>query len=245
MKQMYSIPMINTYNESSLHRTLKNILCKEYNGKTEIEIDNYICDIVSKNNEIIEVQTKNLGNLTGKILNLLENHKVTLVYPLPCTSYIEYYKHINEKPISRKKSPRKKNIYDIFDELMGCFPVLLHENFTLKIIETSITKERIKTDTKVQSQNKKRRFLKNWLTHDTTLDELHNTFVLKTRQDYVQLLPDNLQSQFTVKDVVECNNVPVIKKDQAYKMLWTFRKMGIIEFLGKEGRSKMYRIVNN
>ncbi len=68
---MYSIFMINTYNESSLHKTIKNLVAKEVSGITEKEINSYICDIYSTKDRIYEVQTKNLGNLTGKILNLL------------------------------------------------------------------------------------------------------------------------------------------------------------------------------
>ncbi len=244
---MYSICMINTYNESSLHRSLKNMLSKENLGKTEVEVDGYICDIVYDNGSIIEIQTKNLGNLTGKILNLLEKHYVTLVYPLALSTNIEYYdeKKLDTKPLSKRQSPVKKNIYNIFDELMGCFPILLHDRFTLKVIETKITKERIKTENKVQSANKKRRFLKDWLSHDTTLDEIHNTYIFKSKDDYLELLPKHLEKDFTVSDVTTCKNSIRIKKEQAYKMIWTFNKMGIIEYTGKDGRSKMYRIITN
>ncbi len=240
---MYSIRMINTYNESSLHRSLKNMLCKQYNGKTEKEVDSYICDIICDDTSIIEIQTKNLGNITGKILNLLENHLVTLVYPLPITTYVEYYKegNLDSKPLSRRKSPVKKNLYHIFDELMGCFPVLLHKNFTLQVTEVIITKERIKTNEKMQSVNKKRRFLRDWISYDTTLDEILTTHIFKSVQDYVSLLPKNIKEKFTVKDVIDCKDANKISKQQAYKMMWTFNKMGIIEYVGKSGRSKLYK----
>ncbi len=244
---MYSIQMINTYNESSLHKMLKNMCCAEVFGKTEVEIDDYICDVQGRDLSLIEVQTKNLGNLTGKIACLLQKHYLTLVYPLPLNTFIEYYEDgkLEEKPLSRRKSPNKKNIYHIFDEIMGCFPILLHSNFTLKVIEVNITKERIKTQNKVQSANKKRRFLKDWVSYDTTLDEVFNTHVFKTKEDYLALLPKNLGENFTVSDILKSAKNETISKQQAYKMIWTFNKMGIIEYIGKDERSKVYRIINN
>ncbi len=243
---MYSIFMINTYNESSLHKELKNRYCKENKGKTEQEIESYICDIVCENGSLIEIQTKNLGNLNGKILQLLQNYVVTLVYPLAITTYIEYYdeNNIDKKPISRKKSPASNNLYDMFDELMGCFPILLHKNFKLKVIEVRVTKERIRTKSKTQSLNKKRRYLKDWLSHDTTLDEIIKTHTFSKKSDYIRLLPSELPLLFTVNDIVEKSSKKITKA-QAYKLVWTFNKMGIIEFVGKEGRSKVYRLIPN
>ncbi len=238
---MYSISMINTYNESSLHKTIKSMIAKEVSGKTEVQIGSYICDIVDKHTNIIEIQTKSLGNLTGKILNLLETHKVTIVFPLATATYIEYYDSdsLHAQPISRRKSPIKKNIYDIFDELMGCFPILLHKNFTLKVIEVSIIKKRIKTKEKVQSENKRRKFLKNWLTADTCLEKISNTHIFKTKKDYIHLLPQDLNSSFCVQNIC---TPKLITLKQAYKMIWTYNKMRIITFIKKEGRVKMYKI---
>ena len=243
---MYSIFMINTYNESSLHKMIKNMVAKEVSGITEKEINGYICDIYGTNGKIYEVQTKNLGNLTGKILNLLESYPVTLIYPLPVKTYIEYYaeKNIEGKPLSRRKAPGTKTIYNIFDELMGCFPLLLKENFTLAVVETSITKERLRTAKKVQSANKNRRFLKDWLTHDTTLDEIYSFRTFCEAKDYIELLPKNLET-FTINDLAQTKEFAKINKNQIYKMMWTFEKMGIVECIGKVGRSREFKILTN
>ncbi len=238
---MYSISMINTFNESSLHKELKNTFCKIRNGKAEQKVGGYICDIVCEDGTIIEIQTKNLGNLTGKILNLLQTNSVTLVYPLAITTYIEYYNEgaLHQKPLSRRKSPKKRNIYDAFDELMGCFSILLHDKFTLQIIEVDITKERIKTKEKIQSVSKKRRILKDWISHDTTLDKSYNTYSLKTKNDYLQLLPKNLSAHFSVSDVSSSGS---LSKQQAYKMIWTLTKMELIKLVEKRGNTKFYTI---
>lgn len=241
---MYSIFMINTYNESSLHKTLKNMVAQHVSGITEKEINGYICDIYSTKDHIYEIQTKNLGNLTGKILNLLESYPVTLIHPLPLKTYIEYYpeNNIDSKPLSRKKTPGNKNLYSIFDELMGCFPLLLKPNFTLVIVEATITKERIRTSKKVQSTNKNRRFLKDWLPQDTTLDEIYNVHTFSSKDDYLNLLPKDLPEEFTISQLDCSPSFAKLQKNQIYKMMWTFEKMGLVECIGKQGRSKLFKI---
>ena len=53
----------STINESNLHHSLKVLYSEIYQGETEVEQDGYIYDIVSKNGNIIEIQTKNLSKL--------------------------------------------------------------------------------------------------------------------------------------------------------------------------------------
>ena len=50
--------MINTYNESSLHKTLKRLYSLENSYQTEVKKDGYIFDIISDKDEITEIQTQ-------------------------------------------------------------------------------------------------------------------------------------------------------------------------------------------
>ena len=59
----------STLNESKLHNSLKILYQEIYDGQTEVEQDGHIYDIVSKNGNIIEIQTKNLAKLLPKILH--------------------------------------------------------------------------------------------------------------------------------------------------------------------------------
>ena len=162
--------MINTYNETSLHKELKAIYTQKYNGKTEIKTENYICDIVcqDENSTIIEIQTSNLSKLTNKIEKLTKNHKVKLVYPLATTTYLQKQNE-DGKILSKRKSPKKKNIYSIFGELFSLYKLFDNKNFSLIVlpIEQCIIKTVYPEN--VQSTNKKRRFKKDWLITDKKL----------------------------------------------------------------------------
>lgn len=252
---MYSIFMINTYNESNLHRILKMNAATEHMGSIEQEYQSYICDVISGDGEIIEIQTKNMGNITGKILNLLKTRRVRLIYPLAVQTYIEYYtQDTGDKKMGellfRRKSPKKRNIYHIFDELMGSWPILLHKNFTLEVIEVNIIKKRVRTNKPVQSANKKRRILRDWLAVDTALDQIIQKHIFCTKNDYLSLLPVQLEEEFTVKDIClahkeEGQKKLILPQNIAGKMTWTLNKMGLIECVGKDGRSKVYKKVHS
>lgn len=230
---MYSILMINTYNESSLHKNLKMIFAMETKGLTEVKIDSYYCDVVGNNNQIIEIQTKNFNNIKTKLQTLLQEHLVKLVYPLAIESYIEYYDK-NNTLISRRKSPIKKNMYNIFDELMYIPYLLLHKNFEFEVIETIIVKERLRTEFPVQVKTKRRRRLQNWLSQNIRLEYIGKRTIFTKKTDYLNLLPQTSPTKFTVKDVND------IIGHKSSKMIWTLAHCGLITCIKIKGRTKVY-----
>ena len=68
---------INTYNESSLHNTLKIFYAEKFGGKTEVEAEGHIYDILCDDGQVIEIQTKNLSKLAGKIKDAI----ISLPFP--------------------------------------------------------------------------------------------------------------------------------------------------------------------
>ena len=102
--------MINTYSESQLHKTLKNLYANEFNGKVEQKINGKICDILTEENRIIEIQTGNLSQLKNKIETLTPEYKMTIVYPLAIIKRIETRSKTGTV-ISNKKSPKKLNLF--------------------------------------------------------------------------------------------------------------------------------------
>ncbi len=247
--------VINTYNETSLHKTLKQIYSLEFNGQTEQKIGPYICDIVTKDSQIIEIQTSNISALKNKIeFFLKQNKKITVVHPLAEQKIIETYD--NELlTITKRKSPKKQTIYSVLRSLTGIYNFLTEENFILEIIFTNQTECRQKTKEKVQSKNKARHHLRTWITTDKKLDSINSKIRLKTKQDYKNLLPDTLQKQFTPPQLYKAifelkafNEFTDSQKKSAAKnytlLIWLLEKMEVIKKTGqKEGRSWIYQIL--
>lgn len=243
---------INTYNETNLHKTLKELYAKETDGKTEQKVGSFICDIVSKKGEIIEIQTSNISSLKAKIKFLLDtNTDIRIVHPLIHQKIIETYSK-DGILISRRKSPKKDSIYSVTRGLTGIYDLLTKNGLTLEILEVDVTEFRLKLDEKVQTANKSRRHLRDWISKGKRLDFIRSKKILKTKEDYLALLPSSLPQIFTLpdlkKEVLKMNFgedfSPTNKKSATEKcglLLWLLEKMQLVRRIGKkDGRTILY-----
>ena len=228
---------INTYNESSLHNTLKLYYAEKYNGQTEVEAEGHIYDILCEDGQVIEIQTKNLSKLADKIKDALaKGHKVTLVYPLVYRTRIITTDE-EGKPVSNRLSPKKGNIYDILRELTGLTEILLKRNFTLEVITINMIEHRVRTPAPVQTTNKTRRHKKNWLKVNKRLEEIIETHQFKTKKDYLSLLPESLPEEFCAKDL----KLP----KYAHILLWVLSRIPVIKQVRTKGKAKYYSICHS
>lgn len=236
----------STLNESKLHNSLKILYQELYEGKTEVEQDGHIYDIITKNGNIIEIQTKNLAKLLPKILDTIDKgHNVKLIHPLPLVTRIELQDE-EGKIISKRKSPKKGNIYDIFRELTGIYPLMTNPHFSLEIVEIEMTEERVRTKEPVQSKNGRRRFRRNWLKTGKRLDTIINTRRFSKAEDYLALMPP-LPDTFCAKDlrnaISKQKELPTRAADNAHLIIWVLSHAGLIDETEKKGRTKYYKTV--
>lgn len=236
--------MINIYNESHLHRTIKNLYATQYEGKTEVSLNGHIYDILGKDGTVVEIQTGNLAKLLPKILDTIgKGHKVVLVHPLVIQKWIQNCDK-DGNILSCRKSPKKNTIYNLFDELTGIYPVLLNPHFKLEVVLCNIKEIRQKEDEPVQSANKRRRFKKDWVKTGKELKEILETRTFCTKEDYYRLLPADLENEFCAKDIKNA-----MKKEgeaesscrKAHLIIWVFKHMGIIEKIFVKNRSHFYK----
>ena len=236
----------STLNESSLHKSLKILYQEIYEGETEVEKDGYIYDIITKNGNVIEIQTKNLSKLLPKILTTIENgHNIKLVHPVIITNRIE----LNDEEgniISKRKSPKKGHILDIFNELTGIYPVLTNPHFSLEIVEIEMTEERVRTKEPVQSKNGRRRFRRDWIKNGKRLETILNTRRFSKAEDYLKLLPP-LPKTFCAKDIKkllsEQKDIPKRIAQNPHLILWVLSHANFSEETETKDRSKYYKIL--
>lgn len=235
--------MINTLNESSLHKTLKNIFAIQTNAQQEVKIGNWICDLVTSKGDVIEIQNQNVSSLLPKIQYLLSTkHKVTVVHPIIVSKTIETYDSEN-KLLSKRRSPKKQDIYSIFRELTGLYTVLLHKNFTLVVPEITVSEIKIKTPEPVQLINKSRRFRKNWIKTNKSLNTIGKSYVFKGKKDYLSLLPLSLEKEFSSKELkMALSDISHNASLQANLILWLYSRMEIIENVYIKNRLHYYHL---
>lgn len=141
---------------------------------------------------------------------------------------------------------QKESVYSVFRELTGLYPLLLEENFSLELVFAKITETRTQTENPVQSKNRRRRFRKNWLKTDKKLDSIERTQILKTKEDYIALIPDGIPEEFTVKDIAEkLKKIPEVKNKAsncASLLVWVLNRMELIEQTGNKNRARVYKI---
>ena len=234
----------STLNESSLHKSLKTLYQEIYEGEVEVERDGYIYDIITKNGNVIEIQTKNLSKLLPKILTTIEKgHNIKLIHPVIITNRIEL-KDEEGKIISRRKSPKKGHILDIFNELTGIYPVLSNPHFSLEIVEIEMTEERTRTKEPVQSKNGRRRFRRNWIKNGKRLENIITTKRFSKAEDYVKLLPP-LPQPFCAKDLKNIlskqKDIPKRIAQNPHLIIWVLSHAEFIEETEIKNRSKYYR----
>ncbi len=238
------IKIINTLNETHLHRTLKSIYALGIpESKMEAPVGDYIADILAPDGSITEIQTGSLSHLSKKIADMIaDGRKIRVVYPLATEKYIETW--TLDGKTRRRKSPTKKNIYSIFRELTGLCGVLLDKRFYLDVPEITMTEERRETEDTVQSKNGRRRFKKNWTKTGKRLDELKTTHIFHGKRPYLSLIPSGLDEIFSFTDFFTGikKKEPLVKTDEARLALWCLCKMGIVARGEKKGRSYTYKV---
>lgn len=238
--------MINTLNESSLHATLKTLYATECNGKTEVEMDGKIYDIVDKDGNVTEIQTQNIAKLYGKAkIITARGKKFRIVYPIIAKKKILLFSD-DGKLIKQTHGSRAKSIYSIFRELPVFKNLLLNKFFSIEALYTEIDEIRIKTKSPVQSINKKRRLKKDFLKVDKALNRIISKKILRTKNDYISLIPNTIPAMFSVKELFEALLMEKKAHKSEMRNIYTcVRALCELDILSKEPSSLrpiMYKI---
>jgi len=223
---------IGSLNEKSLHVELKQWYAQP-DDQIEVSVDGYVIDIV-RSNLFIEIQTRSFASMRPKLLELTKTHPVRLVHPIAQEKWIVKLASDERTEQSRRKSPKRGTMYDIFRELVS-FPQLMADpNFSLHVLLIQEEETR-----RYDSRRAWRR--KGWVTHErrllTVVDEHHFT----TPEDMKALFPEAVDKPFTTSDLAKALGKP---RWLMQKMAYCLREMGTIEQVGKRGNAILYQTVD-
>lgn len=226
-----SLNNIGTLNESSLHSTLK-FLYKKPGDQLEIPVENFIIDIV-REGLLIEIQTKNFSAIKKKLEILLNNHRVLLIHPIIKDKWIIDIDFQLNKIIRKRKSPTHRSYLDIFEELIRIPDLVTNPNLTIELLLVQIEEFRVN-----DGKGSWRR--KGWSIQDRRLVNLLEKKVFCSPIDFLMLKPTNLKPPFTNYELAHSLEKPL---RLAQKMSYCLRKMGIVEVIGKRGKSSLFDYV--
>jgi hypothetical protein len=219
---------IGTERESSLHRSLKIRYAGE-EGRTEAYLEGYVCDGISGEGEVIEVQTGSFGPLKNKVPELAARNPVRIIHPIILTKYIELYDR-EGLLLYRRKSPRKGSPWDLFKALLYAPELPLLSSLTVELVLIDAAERRVR-DGRGSWRRRGDRIA------DKSLAAYHGSIPLAKVRDYRRFVPFPDGEEFTVQGL---GKKAGIKADIARKALYVLTKLQIVRRIGKEGNAWLY-----
>ncbi len=215
--------IIGELQEKSLHHYIKYYL-EENPNYHEVSIGPYVADIC-KDGEIIEIQTQGFDKLRDKLDFYLKDYLVTIVYPIAKTKYLKVNKLNNTSVI--RKSPKKGSIYDAVWELYKIKPFLNNKNLRIKLLFLDVLEERNET-----SMSRKG-FFKVEAYPNSVVDLVN----INNLSDYL-IFVNKMEENFTSNDLAKAKK---ITKRIASLTLSILKYLGVLEAIGKRGKSYLYQ----
>lgn len=217
---------IGTLNENPLHAALKAWLARP-EAATEVRVDGYVIDIV-QGDLLVEIQTRGFSQMKHKLVALTADHAVQLVHPIAREKWI--VKLAEGGSTSRRKSPKRGAVVDVFRELVSFPHLLAHPNFSLEVLLTQEEEVR-----RFDGRRGWRR--KGWVTEHRRLLDVVERHLFETPGDIARLLPDGLADPFTTGDLATALGRP---RRLAQQMAYCLRALDVIRQVGKRGNACLY-----
>lgn len=239
---------IGTLAEKSVHSVLKYYFAPDESFH-EKKIGGFVADICI-DGEIYEIQTKQFYLMKRKLAHFLENHEVTIVYPVSLENTLHWVEcdkseehkadlmcHFSDDKrkhrITSGRKVRKKGMpYLFFHELYGIREFLHHPklHFILAILSTE--------EYRLLDGYGPQRKIRATKTDKVPL-KLFDLITIQKPKDYASLLPTGLPETFTSADFGRCAG---ISRELAATSLNILQEMQIVTRIGKTGNAYIYRV---
>jgi hypothetical protein len=215
--------------EYSLHSEIKDWY-KVSGDELEVKVEGFIVDIV-RGKLLIEIQTGNFSAIKNKLIELLLNNQVRLVYPIAKLKWIVHVSRSGEF-VTRRKSPKKGKLIDVFYELVHTPSLIKNRNFSLEVL--LIEEEELRCKDGRGSWRRRGVSVK-----DRKLLKVFDRIVFENSQNFQEFLPKDLDVYFTNKVLALKRGISI---KLAQKITYCLRKMGVISIVGKKGNELWFQV---
>ena len=219
--------------ESSLHSAIKKWYFLE-GDKLEARVDDSIVDIV-RGDLLIEIQIANFSAIKPKLLRLLNEYKVRLVYPIPKEKWIVHKSTRNGEAFGRRRSPKKGRLSDLFSELIRIPSLFSKGNFSIEVLMVEV--EEIWCNDGRGSWRRKGASIE-----DRKLIRVFEGSIFEHKADFLELLPEDLPHPFSNRNLAESLGIPV---SQSRKMTYVLRKIGTITYVSKNRNQMLFALARD
>ena len=215
--------------EYSLHSEIKDWY-KVSGDELEVKVDDFIVDIL-RGKLLIEIQTGNFSAVKKKLIKLLLNNQVRLVYPIAKLKWIVHVSKSGEF-VRRRKSPKKGKLIDLFYELVHTASLIGEKNFSLEVL--LIEEEELRSDDGKGSWRRRGVSVK-----DRKLLNVFDRIIFEDSGDFLEFLPKELDEYFTNKVLALKLGISV---KLAQKITYCLRKMGAISITRKKKKELLFHV---
>jgi DNA-directed RNA polymerase specialized sigma24 family protein len=215
--------------ETSLHEAVKRWYAQP-GDRLEAWVDGYLIDIV-RGDQLIEIQTGNFSAIKAKLKNLVRRHPVRLVHTIAHTKWIVRL-DTRGRRVSRRRSPRRGRVEDLFLELVYIPHLMEEPKFSLEALMVHSEEELI--DDGRGSWRRRR-----WSVNDRRLLDVVGRAAFSAPADLRKLLPEALPEEFTTRELAEGLR---LRAGIAQKMTYCLHHMGVLDTIGKRGRARLYSL---
>jgi hypothetical protein len=217
--------------ETSLHRQLKALYAGR-EARVEERLAEFRIDAI-RDGQLVEIQHGGLAAIRSKIARLLETHDVLVVKPLVARKQLVRLARQGGKELSRRLSPKRATLLDLFHELIYFTRVFPHPRLTLETPLVEIEERRY------PGHGRRRRWRKgDCVVEDQRLTAVVGVHRFRTAADLLALLPGGLPAKFHSGHVAEALG---IDRWVAQRIVYCLRQTGAAETCGKTGNAVLYR----
>jgi len=221
---------INLYSELSLHDQVKRCLAGP-GDRLETAVAGRVVDLLKADGELVEVQTRNLSALVPKVQALAAaGHRVRVVHPILATLQILRRDPESGEVVSRRKSPKRGDLWSVFDELVKATKLICLPGVSVEALLIQATEIRVRDGTGSWRRRGDR-------TEDRFLDAVVGQARWETPDDWLSLIPENLPPPWTSESLGEARDRP---PRRARKLLYCLARAGLLAETGRQGRRKLY-----
>lgn len=223
---------IGLLNEKPLHASLKEWYA-EPGDRLEVAVDGFVIDIV-RGDLLVEIQTGNLAAIKSKLTRLTPSHRIRLVHPIALEKWIIKLARTRRGQSTRRRSPKRGRLEDLFGQMVSFPQLLAHPNFSLEVL--MIREEEVRRYTGRRSWRRR-----GWVVEERRLLEVVERRVFEQPSDWRAFLPME-SGTFTAPDLEEAMDV---QRRLAQRMVYCLRKAGVVQLMGKQGRANLYEVAGS
>jgi hypothetical protein len=152
------------------------------------------------------------------------------VHPVAVEKWITKVEADGATEVSRRKSPKRGSLYDLFDELVSFPQFFLNPRFSVEVV--LVKEEELRCEDGKGSWRRKGTSIR-----DHLLLDVAGIHVFRSARDFLELLPANWSGPSTNRELAKALKQPYFR---IARMTYCLTRMETLRRVGKQGNSMLF-----